>query len=83
MDDPTPKKRIRKGGVIDDKNEMRAGDETTKDVTPALKGRPKAGDYDTGIRSILQTAISIYCAILLGDDPFPSRLQELEWAQSA
>lgn len=45
------------------------------------KGRPKAGDYDTATRSILQTAIEIYCAILLNDNLFPSGLKELEWAQ--
>ena len=52
-------------------------------IKPATKGRPKAGDYDIATRSILQTAIEIYCAMLLNDDPFPSTVKELEWAKGA
>ncbi|KAF8141126.1 hypothetical protein EV363DRAFT_1097146, partial [Boletus edulis] len=55
--------------------------ETTK--AGANLGRPKAGDYDAATRTLLQTAIQIFCSILLTDDPFPSTAQEEKWALSA
>ncbi|KAF8134817.1 hypothetical protein EV363DRAFT_1075821, partial [Boletus edulis] len=34
-------------------------------------------------RSILQTAIQLFCSILLSDNPFPSAIQEEQWAENA
>ncbi|KAI9454428.1 hypothetical protein HD554DRAFT_2002350, partial [Boletus coccyginus] len=44
---------------------------------------PKAADYDKGIRSIIQTAIGIYCTTLLDNDPFALPVKEIEWARAA
>ncbi|KAF8431622.1 hypothetical protein L210DRAFT_3415747 [Boletus edulis BED1] len=47
------------------------------------KTRAKAADYDIGTRSIIQTAIGIYCATLLSNDPYAPPVKELEWAKAA
>ncbi|KAI5983668.1 hypothetical protein EDD15DRAFT_2139840, partial [Pisolithus albus] len=35
------------------------------------------------VRAILETAIEIYCAILLTENPFPTSVQEVDWAKKA
>ncbi|KAN0081508.1 hypothetical protein V8E55_009132 [Tylopilus felleus] len=47
------------------------------------KTRAKAGDYDRATRSVIETAIEIYCAMLLGNDPYPVPVKEIEWARAA
>ncbi|KAI6017732.1 hypothetical protein PISMIDRAFT_14852 [Pisolithus microcarpus 441] len=47
------------------------------------KGWPKAADYKLDVHTILETAIEIYCAILLMENPFPTSIQEVEWAKKA
>ncbi|KIK26764.1 hypothetical protein PISMIDRAFT_94290 [Pisolithus microcarpus 441] len=52
-------------------------------INNTTKGRPKAADYDSDVRAVLETAIEIYCAILLMENPFPSSVQEVDWAKKA
>ncbi|KAI5981381.1 hypothetical protein EDD15DRAFT_2137284, partial [Pisolithus albus] len=45
--------------------------------------RPRAADYELDVRAVLETAIEIYCAILLMENPFPTSSQEVDWAKKA
>ncbi|KAI5990446.1 hypothetical protein EDD15DRAFT_2369863 [Pisolithus albus] len=56
---------------------------SVKVINNANKGRPKAADYDSDVRAVLETAIEIYCAILLTENPFPTSVQEVDWAKNA
>lgn len=56
---------------------------TTGSTDPTGKMRAKAADYDIGTRSVIQTAIGIYCANLLCNDPYPPPVKEIEWAKAA
>ncbi|KAI6116545.1 hypothetical protein EDD16DRAFT_1708415 [Pisolithus croceorrhizus] len=47
------------------------------------KGRPKAANYESDVRAILETAIEIYCVILLTENPFPTSVQEVDWVKKA
>ena len=51
--------------------------------TPMGNRRPKAADYDTATRRILNTAINLYHVLLLTDNPFPDVQVELEFAKEA
>lgn len=52
-------------------------------VNTMHKGWPKASDYPSGVRAILDTAIEIYCAVLLTKNPFPTTAKENDWAKGA
>ncbi|KAI6016998.1 hypothetical protein BKA83DRAFT_96632 [Pisolithus microcarpus] len=56
---------------------------SVKVINNANKGRPKVADYDSDVRAVLETAIEIYCAILLMENPFPTSVQEVDWAKNA
>ncbi|KAG8220254.1 hypothetical protein J3R82DRAFT_1298 [Butyriboletus roseoflavus] len=43
----------------------------------------KATDYDMGTQSIIQTAIGIYCATLLCNNPYTPPVKEIKWARAA
>ncbi|KAI6040961.1 hypothetical protein EDC04DRAFT_2893519 [Pisolithus marmoratus] len=47
------------------------------------KGWPKAANYESDVQAILETAIEIYCVILLTENPFPTSVQEVDWAKKA
>ncbi|KAI5995412.1 hypothetical protein EDD15DRAFT_2365577 [Pisolithus albus] len=52
-------------------------------INSANKGRPKVADYKLDVHAVLETAIEIYCAILLMENPFPTSRQEVNWAKKA
>lgn len=87
--DLVPRKRARHAVVIsDDEDEpgqsMALSRKTTTGAKPlGNKPRAKAGDYDLGTRAIIQTAIEIYCALLLKNDPYAQPVKELRWAELA
>lgn len=56
---------------------------TAGGADPMSKTHAKAADYDAGTRSIIQTAIGIYCTTLLCNDPYAQPVKELEWARAA
>jgi hypothetical protein len=56
---------------------------TVGSTDPISKTRAKAADYDAGTRSIIQSAIGLYCATLLCNDPYAQPVKELEWARAA
>ncbi|KAH7904076.1 hypothetical protein BJ138DRAFT_965792, partial [Hygrophoropsis aurantiaca] len=79
-------------GDADENDDGDYGVDTLEDLTPDMVtairerpkgGRPKAGDYDEPVREVLGTAIELFRATLLSENPFPSSSQELEWAKSA
>ncbi|KAI6102813.1 hypothetical protein F5141DRAFT_1217343 [Pisolithus sp. B1] len=47
------------------------------------KGWLKAANYESDVQAILKTAIEIYCVILLTENPFPTSVQEVDWAKKA
>lgn len=63
-------------------------DEPNDLVTVELKTaggnkRPRAADFEPAIRSVISTAIEIYCATLLYNDAYPSAIKEVEFARVA
>ncbi|KAI6096075.1 hypothetical protein EDD16DRAFT_1528264 [Pisolithus croceorrhizus] len=56
---------------------------SVKVINNVNKGWLKAADYDLDVHAILKTAIEIYCAILLMENPFPTSIQEVDWAKNA
>ncbi|KAI6023066.1 hypothetical protein BKA83DRAFT_4493167 [Pisolithus microcarpus] len=54
-----------------------------KVINNVNKGQPKVAGYDSDVCTVLKTAIEIYCAILLMENPFPASVQEVDWAKNA
>ncbi|KAI6028166.1 hypothetical protein EDC04DRAFT_2605816 [Pisolithus marmoratus] len=46
-------------------------------INSANKGWPKAADYKLDVHAVLETAIEIYCAILLMGDLFPTKVVDI------
>ncbi|KAG6375556.1 hypothetical protein JVT61DRAFT_3120 [Boletus reticuloceps] len=66
-----------------DEAESKPSPKTAGGTDVVGKTRAKAADYDIGTRSIIQTAIGLYCATLLSNDPYAPPVKELEWAKAA
>lgn len=85
--DVPPRKRTRHANTLKDEDEPDTAALSLKTMLGANslggKTRAKAADYDVGTRSIIQTAIEIYCALLLSNDPYAPHSKEVEWAKSA
>lgn len=96
---PPSRKRLRRAGamIFGDNDDDEACEGTSNAQSTNLQtdstlthsnmtpkgGRPKASDYDATRRAVLNTAISIYHTFLLGQNPFPSVVEEFEWAKES
>lgn len=90
-EEPLPRKRMHRSVVLtesedepDDCDLTRTSSlETVGSGDPTGNKRPKAADWGREVQSVIQTAIEIYYATLLGNDPYPPPIKEVEWARAA
>ena len=82
-EDPLPRKHAHTV-VLSDEDEPTGNDhmalslKITGGADHGSKTHAKAGDYTRATRSVIETAIKIYCAMLLGNNPYPVLVKEIE-----
>ena len=82
-EDPFPRKCVHTM-VLFDEDEPTGNDhmalslKITGGADHGSKTHAKAGDYDRATWSVIEMAIEIYCAMLLGNDPYPVPVKEIE-----